>query len=140
MKPASIAVAPTEEAKRAAAESASEALSMLTPERIAGLEAFDGGGERVLSVYLDLDPQRQARHAYRLVLKNLAKEVRSRLDRKACAGFQANFTRVQEWLDGRAPHGKGVALGRVFRILDPKVKNPQSEQWERAIRLFDELL
>ena len=110
MKPASIAVAPTEEAKRAAAESASEALSMLTPERIAGMEAFDGGGERVLSVYLDLDPQRQARHAYRLVLKDLAKEVRSRLDRKARAGFQANFTRVQEWLDGRAPHGKGVAL------------------------------
>jgi hypothetical protein len=36
--------------------------------------------------------------------------------------------------------GLSVALGRAFRILDPKVKNPQSEQWERAIRLFDELL
>jgi hypothetical protein len=36
--------------------------------------------------------------------------------------------------------GLSVALGRAFRILDPKVKNPRSEQWERAIRLFDELL
>lgn len=36
--------------------------------------------------------------------------------------------------------GLSVALGRAFRILDPKVKNPQSEQWDRAIRLFDELL
>ena len=36
--------------------------------------------------------------------------------------------------------GLSVALGRAFRILDPKVKNPQSEQWERCIRVFDELL
>jgi peptide chain release factor subunit 1 len=110
MKSASIAVAPTEEAKRASAESASEELSMLTPERTSGLEAFDGGGERVLSVYLDLDPQRQARHAYRIVLEDLAKEVRSRLDRKARAAFQAEVTRVREWLEARAPHGRGVAL------------------------------
>jgi hypothetical protein len=45
--------------------------------------------------------------------------------------------------DARLPEiagGLSVALGRAFRILDPKVKNPQSEQWDRATRLFDELL
>jgi peptide chain release factor subunit 1 len=83
---------------------------MLTQERIAELEAFDGGGERVLSVYLDLDPQRQARHAYRIVLEDLAKEIRSRLDRKERLAFEADVTRAQEWLDGNAPQGKGVAL------------------------------
>jgi hypothetical protein len=55
---------------------------MLTPEQIVELERFDAGGERVLSVYLDLDPRRQVRRAYRIVLEDLAKEVRSRLGRK----------------------------------------------------------
>jgi hypothetical protein len=30
--------------------------------------------------------------------------------------------------------------GHALRIMDPKIKNPQSEQWERCIRLFNELL
>jgi hypothetical protein len=33
---------------------------MLTPEQIERIEAFDGQGARVLSVYLDLDPTRPA--------------------------------------------------------------------------------
>jgi hypothetical protein len=33
-----------------------------------------------------------------------------------------------------------VALGRAFRIIDPKAKNPQGEQWKRCIRMFHELL
>jgi peptide subunit release factor 1 (eRF1) len=85
-------------------------LTTLTPERIAELEAFDAGGRRVLSLYLDLDPQRQARHAYRIVFEDMAKEIRSRLDRKAREEFETDVTRVQEWLEGHAPHGKGVAL------------------------------
>jgi hypothetical protein len=32
---------------------------MVTQEQVEELEAFDGGGARVLSVYLDLDPKRQ---------------------------------------------------------------------------------
>ena len=36
--------------------------------------------------------------------------------------------------------GIGVALARTFRILDEKVKNPQTEQWDRATRVFDLLL
>ncbi|MEZ0332814.1 MAG: DUF1931 family protein [Gemmatimonadales bacterium] len=36
--------------------------------------------------------------------------------------------------------GLSVALVRAFRIMDPKVKNPQSEQWDRYIRLFQELV
>jgi peptide subunit release factor 1 (eRF1) len=87
-----------------------EDLTLLTPERIAELEAFDGGGRRVLSAYLDLEPQRQPRHAYRIVLEDLAKEIRSGLDRKTREEFQADVTRVQEWLDGQEPHGNGVAV------------------------------
>lgn len=36
--------------------------------------------------------------------------------------------------------GVSVALARAFRILDPEVKNPSTEHWERAFRLFDLLI
>lgn len=36
--------------------------------------------------------------------------------------------------------GLSVALAHAFRIIDPKLKNPQTAQWEQAIRMFDLLL
>ncbi len=33
-----------------------------------------------------------------------------------------------------------VALARTFKILDGDLKNPQTEHWERAQRIFDQLL
>lgn len=36
--------------------------------------------------------------------------------------------------------GLSVALARSFKQIDPLVKNPQSEHWERAFALFDLLL
>jgi hypothetical protein len=33
-----------------------------------------------------------------------------------------------------------VALARTFRVIDPEVRNPQSEQWERVFQVFDQLL
>jgi uncharacterized protein DUF1931 len=36
--------------------------------------------------------------------------------------------------------GLSLALGRTFRILDPNMRNPQTEQWERAFQVFDLLL
>ena len=36
--------------------------------------------------------------------------------------------------------GLSVALARSFKQIDPSVKNPQSEHWERAFALFDLLL
>ena len=36
--------------------------------------------------------------------------------------------------------GISVALARTFKILDPELKNPQSEHWERSQRIFDFLL
>lgn len=36
--------------------------------------------------------------------------------------------------------GISVALARTFKITDPTLKNPQTMQWERAIRIFDLLL
>jgi hypothetical protein len=36
--------------------------------------------------------------------------------------------------------GLSVALARSFKILDPLVKNPATEHWQRSIRIFDLLL
>jgi hypothetical protein len=36
--------------------------------------------------------------------------------------------------------GLSMALARVFTVIDPKVKNPSSEHWERAFRVFDLVL
>jgi Domain of unknown function (DUF1931) len=44
---------------------------------------------------------------------------------------------------GRLPEivgGLSVALAQTFTIVDPDVKNPATEQWERTIRVFDLLL
>ncbi|WP_431219234.1 DUF1931 family protein [Leifsonia xyli] len=40
----------------------------------------------------------------------------------------------------RIAGGLGVALARTFRILDEKVKNPQTRHWEQATQVFDLLL
>jgi hypothetical protein len=36
--------------------------------------------------------------------------------------------------------GLSVALARSFKIIDPHIKNPVTEHWERAFQIFDQLL
>jgi hypothetical protein len=36
--------------------------------------------------------------------------------------------------------GLSVALAHTFKLIDPAVKNPATEDWERAFRIFDLLL
>ncbi len=36
--------------------------------------------------------------------------------------------------------GLVVALAKTFKILDPALKNPQSEHWDKAQRIFDTLI
>lgn len=36
--------------------------------------------------------------------------------------------------------GVSVALARTFKIIDPDLKNPRSEHWERAFAIFNLLL
>lgn len=36
--------------------------------------------------------------------------------------------------------GLSLALGQTFGIIDPNVRNPATEHWERAFRVFDLLL
>jgi hypothetical protein len=36
--------------------------------------------------------------------------------------------------------GLSVALARTFKIIDPKIKEPASDQWERCFKIFSLLL
>lgn len=36
--------------------------------------------------------------------------------------------------------GLGIALAQSFKIIDPEIKNPSSEHWQRSFELFDLLL
>jgi len=36
--------------------------------------------------------------------------------------------------------GVSLALGHTFRVIDPTSRNPATEHWERAFRIFDLLL
>jgi hypothetical protein len=36
--------------------------------------------------------------------------------------------------------GLGLALAKIINTVDPEVKNPQSQHWERAMRIFGELM
>jgi hypothetical protein len=40
----------------------------------------------------------------------------------------------------RIAGGISVALARTFKIIEPTLKNPQTEHWEKAFRVFDQLL
>ncbi|MDB5483797.1 MAG: hypothetical protein JWO83_4850 [Caulobacteraceae bacterium] len=46
---------------------------------------------------------------------------------------------LEAWLPELAG-GLSVAIARSFRIVDPEVKNPSTEHWERTFQLFDLLL
>jgi hypothetical protein len=36
--------------------------------------------------------------------------------------------------------GLGVALAHIFTIVDPRLKKPRTQHWERAFRIFDQLV
>jgi hypothetical protein len=50
---------------------------------------------------------------------------------------------VSDETEARLPEvvgGLSVALARAFKVIEPDLKNPQTQQWERAFRIFDLLL
>lgn len=74
------------------------------------LVQFDGHGARVLSLYLDLDPERQVTRSYRIVLEDLVKAVREPLEKDARRDLEAEAATVQEWLEKERPHTRALAV------------------------------
>jgi peptide chain release factor subunit 1 len=74
------------------------------------LVGFEPGDGRVLSTYLDLEPSSQVTGAYRIVFKDLVKEVRQGLDRKERKQFDEEVERVAAWLQDERPPSRGLAV------------------------------
>jgi uncharacterized protein DUF1931 len=36
--------------------------------------------------------------------------------------------------------GLSLAIAHAFKIIDPQIKHPATEEWERAFQIFDLLL
>jgi peptide chain release factor subunit 1 len=87
-------------------------------EQLERLERFDSQGARILSVYLDRDPQRQLDRSYLVVLKDLVKETRERLDEVAGDQLDREAARLEEWLDSEPPQGRGLA---AFSCSEPEL-------------------
>jgi len=83
---------------------------VITHADVERLARFDSHGARVLSVYLDLDTERQVTRSYQIVLEDLVKAAREPLDKRARAELQAEVDRVREWLESERPPARGLAV------------------------------
>lgn len=91
------------------------------------LVRFDGRGTRILSVYLDLDPERQVKQSHRIVLEDLVKGAREPLEKDQLRDLEAEAAKVREWLEEEQPRARGLAvfsasaanLWETFRLPAP---------------------
>lgn len=83
---------------------------VVTRADVERLVRFDGRGGRILSAYLDLDPERQVTRSYRIVLEDLVKAAREPLDKDQVRDLDAEAARVQEWLEEERPDARGLAV------------------------------
>ena len=84
---------------------------MITREALEQLTRFNGDGDaKVLSAYLDLQPERKLRRAYAIAFKDLVREARQGLDKEEQEHLSREAERVATWLETEEPHGRGVAV------------------------------
>ena len=83
---------------------------VVTRADVERLVRFDGRGARILSIYLDLEPERQVTRSYRIVLEDLVKAVREPLDKDARRDLEVEAAKVQELLEQEEPGGRGLAV------------------------------
>jgi len=89
---------------------------MITREQFEQLEALDAGNNLVLSTYLDLDPERQVRRAYRIVFEDLTKEACKRLDESRRAALTSEAARRNTPL----PLSPARAVAFAFPFFPPR--------------------
>ena len=83
---------------------------MITKQALDALRRFDGQGARMLSVYLDLSPQRQVQRTYRIAFEDLVHTLREQLDERDREMLSEETQSVLRWLDENEPQGKGLAI------------------------------
>ena len=82
---------------------------MISAQEVESLERIDGGGRPVLSLYLDMDPERQVTRSYRIIFEDLVRPVRHSLDKRSREQLEEEVALVQEFLSDK-PRGRGLVL------------------------------
>jgi peptide chain release factor subunit 1 len=83
---------------------------MITPEQRDELVNFNANGQAVLSVYLDLSPDRQVQRSYQVIFQDLARQCEAELDHDEAKAFRAEAEKISDFLEDDLREGKGVAL------------------------------
>lgn len=83
---------------------------MITQAQIDEIVAAAGDGPPVLSVYLDLSPERQATHAYESAFSSLAQALGPRVPAAWQDTFAADVARVREFVSRPITGGTGFAI------------------------------
>jgi len=74
------------------------------------LLAFEGGGNLVLSAYLNAAPDRQVGRTYRTAFTTLVRQLAADLPDEAQAALEREADRVQTFLEGAPPPSRGLAI------------------------------
>jgi peptide chain release factor subunit 1 len=83
---------------------------MIDLEDLRNFARFDASPHLILSVYLNLHPERQKRRAYQLVFKDLVKQVENSLDKEQQRALEPDVNRINEYLAMTLPHGNGLVI------------------------------
>jgi peptide chain release factor subunit 1 len=83
---------------------------MITPTVLEEVVTFEAPGERVLSTVLGLDPERQIERDYRVVFRNLVRDMAAGLDDAARKALEPEAERVATYLSRVSPRGLGVVI------------------------------
>ncbi len=78
--------------------------------RVQDLLVFDAGEALLLSVYLNLTPDRQIGRTYEVAFADLVKQLAPQLDDRAREALEREASRVRAYLETQSPQGKGLAL------------------------------
>ena len=80
----------------------------------------------------------QSIHDFRKINEKV--DLKSVLDELTPRPVDLSFSQQTEEQLGFIAGGISVALARTFKYIDSDLKNPQTEHWERATSIFNQLL
>jgi peptide chain release factor subunit 1 len=83
---------------------------MITSQVLTELIRFEAPNQRIFSVVLGLHPERQIERDYRIVFRNLVRDLAARLDDSERKALEPEVERVATYLGKVEPQGLGVVI------------------------------
>jgi peptide chain release factor subunit 1 len=118
---------------------------MITQAELQKLTIIDAGAARILSVQLDLSPERQIQRSSIVAFDGLVRRTESHLDDEQAAALSREAKRVHTFLSNETPAGLGLViyscsplnLWRVYRLPIPVADDINFTRYPRIRALVD---